>query len=152
MLNGQLCPLPDMRHVAAESPRCPESNYKPLGVVCNQHTINPSSESEPAALELHMSPEGTLAPSCGHLLSQPLSGFPPLSGSAAAMVDWPRALCGLCSLPPISGNTKKCPYKWAISLSKTFRGLMQTYAMPFHSNTQLPSPQIMTAFFFFLVS
>ena len=128
------------------------TNLWVLGVVCTKHTINPSSEPAPAALEPHVGPEGTLVPSCGHLLSQPLSGFPPLSGSAAAMVDWPWALCGLGSLPPISGNTKMRSTKWAISLSKTFRGLMPTYAMPLHSNTQLPSLQIMTAFFFFLVS
>ena len=34
MRNGHICPLPDMRYVAAESPRCPESNYKPLGAWC----------------------------------------------------------------------------------------------------------------------
>ena len=124
------------------------TNHLVLGVVCPQHTINPSLSIS----ELHLGPEGTPAPSCGYRLSQPLSGFPPLSGSAAAMVDWPWVLCGLCSLPPISGNTKTCPYKSAISLSKTVRGLMPTDAMPLHSSTQLPSRQIMTAFFFSLVS
>ena len=128
------------------------TNLWVLGVVCTKHTINPSSEPAPAALEPHVGPEGTLVPSCGHMLSQPLSGFPPLSGSAAAMVDWPWVLCGLCSLPPISGNTKTCPYKSALSLSKTVRGLMPTDAMPLHSSTQLPSHQIMAAFFFSLVS
>ena len=150
MLNGHICPLPDMRYVAAESPRCPESNYKPLGAWCGV----PATHHQPLlrVSELHLGPEGTPAPSCGYRLSQPLSGFPPLSGSAAAMVDWPWVLCGLCSLPPISGNTKTCPYKSAISLSKTVRGLMPTDAMPLHSSTQLPSRQIMTAFFFSLVS
>ena len=52
----------------------PQGGACPFGAL--QLSPVPASSSEP-----HLGPEGARAPSCGHLLEQPLAGFP-LSGSA----------------------------------------------------------------------
>lgn len=88
ILKRHLSPLPDMRCLGGESPWGPGNTPKSCGCLLRvgsaQQSI--SLNAEPARLEpcsprpleaeLHL---GTLAPSCGHLLEQPLSGFPPLA-------------------------------------------------------------------------
>lgn len=102
MLMGHLCPLPDMRCLRVESPWYLGNNQKNLWVLAvgsDQNTIGPTSEPAPAALKLHLGPEGIQVPSCGHLLKQQLSGFSPLSGSA---VNVPALAMGHCSLDFLS--------------------------------------------------
>lgn len=52
--------------ILEQSPSCPENKPKPLGADSTKLTMQPTSESAPAAL--HLGPKGTLVPSCGHLL------------------------------------------------------------------------------------
>ena len=88
----------------------PQGGACPFGAL--QLSPVPASSSEP-----HLGPEGARAPSCGHLLEQPLAGFP-LSGSAVpgAALSGAQRTVGSPS-PPLSGKTKKGPATWQLALA-----------------------------------
>ena len=88
----------------------PQGGACPFGAL--QLSPVPASSSEP-----HLGPEGARAPSCGHLLEQPLAGFP-LSGSAVpgAALSGAQRTVGSPS-PPLSGKTKKGPATWQLTLA-----------------------------------
>ena len=104
---AHLRPPPDRRGLGGDSPWCPGNPCTAseclLWVRPAQASISPRPRPRPGACafgalplpplrasELHLRPEGALAPSCGQRLEQPLSGLPSLSGSAR-----PGGLLGL---------------------------------------------------------
>ena len=110
-----------------------------IAVGSAQNTIHPNSEPGQASLGMHLEPEGPLVPSCGHLCQQQLSGVPPLAQQPPRLL-WPWAICWWDCLPPLALHTQKCPSKWAVSPSKSFRAMKPTYPMPLLSNLQLLTP------------
>lgn len=55
----------------------------------------------------------------------------------------------LIFFPSSTLSPKNCPSKWATSPSQAFRALRPCYPTQLHSNTQLPTRHVMTAFLLF---
>ena len=97
------------------------------------------------ASELQLEPEGALAPSCGHRLEQPLSGFPPLSGSAVPGAALSGAPVRVGPPSPAFMKDQEGHFRvgsLALSLSKAFRTQRPSYAMPPMPRSVNPSLQI----------
>lgn len=116
-----------------------------LAVGSAQNTINPNPVPAPAALEMHLDPESTLAPSCGHMLEQQLSGFPLLSCSAPPGCIGPGPYGGWISFLQFFQIPSNALPNGLFSLSKAFRAMRPTYPMPLRSNTQLLMHHTVTA-------
>lgn len=92
-----------------------------LPVGSAQQPLKANAEPGLAALQPPLGPEGTLAPSCGHLLEQHLSGSPPLSGSAApgASLASGDMLVGFPASPCL--KHQEGPYKLGRSSPQAFQ-------------------------------
>ena len=150
MLKGHLCPLPDMRHLRVEIPRCPANKPKPLGACYGfcptHHHPHLWACNSPGAAPGFRRSSG---PSCGHLLEQVSQGFLLSLAQQPPGLHCPWALCQVDSLPPLDWNPKKNLSKGALSCSKAFRALRPTYPKALHSNHLLWTHPVMAAFFLF---
>ena len=135
-------------------PGAQETTKKPLGACCqfcSDHHQPQLWACTFRALELHLGPKGALAHTCG-IWSISNSQVLLISGSAV-----PRAALVVCNIligfpSTLWWNTKKCPSKWALYLSKAFRALGPTYARPLWLHPQPLPHHVMTAFFLLYIS
>ena len=140
---GHLRPPADRRCLAGESPCCPGNTRTSSGgllwVRPAQASIRPRPRPGACAFgalplpplrasELHLGPGGALAPSCGHRLEQPLSGWPSLSGSAVPGAAWAGAQTRLGAPSP----AKKGPSTWA--LAPSLKGVLRADAHLGHAS------------------
>ena len=142
MLKQHLGPLPDRRHLAAESTRCPENNQKPLGAWCGFCPTYHQPLLWACTCSLGAAPVSR-RDSGSILWTSALTATLRFSFSLAQQhpkIYWPWAIWGLGLLQPPSGNTNQGPSKWVISLSKAFRVLRPTYPMPLHYQYSSPNP------------
>ena len=138
-----LRPPPHRRCLGGESPWCPgntcTSSECLLWVRPAQASIRPRPRPGACAFgalplpplrasELHLGPGGALAPSCGHRLEQPLSGWPSLSGSAVPGAAWAGAQTRLGAPSP----AKKGPSTWA--LAPSLKGVLRADAHLGHAS------------------
>ena len=140
---AHLRPAPDRRGLGGDSPWCPgnpcTSSECLLWGRPAQASIRPRPRPGACAFgalplpplrasELHLGPGGALAPSCGHRLEQPRSGFPSLSGSAVPGAAWAGAQTRVGAPSP----AQKGPSTWA--LSPSLKGVLRAHANLGHAS------------------
>ena len=150
---AHLRPAPDRRGLGGDSPWCPGNPCTSSDCLLwgrpAQASIRPRPRPGACAFgalplpplrasELHLGPGGALAPSCGHRLEQPLSGWPSLSGSAVPGAAWAGAQTRVGAPSP----AKKGPSTWA--LAPSLKGVLRAdahlgHASPWKSLAPNPS-------------
>lgn len=153
MLQGQLCPLPALRPLGAERSKGPENNPNPPGACGGfRPTHHPPHH---AACSLGAAAPGSRRSSGAVLRPSALTATRRFSSSRSGSATPGAALAlGNRLVGFVSSTSLKfqaVPFQVGYFPLKGFhtRALRPTYPMPLHSNSQIPTHHVMTAFFHF---